>query len=102
MHTSHRYKERLKLKFLKTGRHSGGLDGSKWTFLSGDIDDFRSGAPVRTKGDDMVKKSTANPIPLIDTKSSEVLNKSSGSHTYLQLKSSVMRDNPGFRTLYTK
>lgn len=103
MHIQIRYKERLKLKFLRTNRQSKLLDGSRWTFVTGNIDDFRSGAPVRTKGSGMVKKSSVNPVPLIDIKSSEVLKRTpSNSHSTSQVKSRIISDNPGLRTLYTK
>ena len=58
---------------MKSNRQSGQLDGNKWTFVADDIDDFRSGAPVKTKGADMVKKKNANPVPLINTRSSDML-----------------------------
>lgn len=99
----YRYKERLQLKFLKTNRNAGLLDGSKWTFVADDIDDFRSGAPVKTKGSAMVKRKSINPVPLIDTKSSEVLKRTpSNSHSTPQMKSMIISNNPGLRTLYTK
>ena len=103
MRTHCRYKERLNLKFLKTNRNAGLLDGSKWTFIADDIDDFRSGAPARRKGSAMVKKKDVNPVPLIDTKSSEVLKRTpSNSHSTPQMNSRIISDNPGLRTLYTK
>ena len=103
MLTHNRYKERLQLKFLKTNRNDGLLDGSKWTFIAGDIDDFRSGAPVIREGSGMVKKTNVNPVPLIDTKSSEVLKRTpSNSRSTHQLKSKIISDNPGLMTLYTK
>ena len=103
MRIHYRYKERLQLKFLKTHRSAGLLDGSKWTFVADDIDDFRSGAPVKTKGSAMVKRKNTNPVPLIDTKSSEVLKRTpSSSQSTPQMKSRIISDNPGLRTLYTK
>ena len=102
-HPLYRYKERLQLKFLKTNRNAGLLDGSKWTFIADDIDDFRLGAPVKMKGSTMVKRKNINPVPLIDTKSSEVLKRTlSNSHSTPQMKSRIISDNPGLRTLYTK
>ena len=98
-----RYKERLNLKFLKTNGPSGRLNGSRWTFVADDIDDFRSGVPVKMKGSGMVKKSTVNPVPLIDTRSSMALKKSpSTSQSTTQIKSRKKSDNPGLKTLYTK
>ena len=103
MRTHNRYKERLQLKFLKANRNAGLLDGSKWTFIADDIDDFRSGAPMKTKGSAMVKRKNVNPVPLIDTKSSEVLKRTpSNSHSTPQIKSRIISDNPGVKTLYTK
>lgn len=104
MRTSTRYKERLKLKFLKSTRQSGQLDGSKWTFVVDDIDDFRSGAPVRTRRSDMVKKKDANPVPLINTRSAEVLRKSSSNfqNSTTSWHAKMLRNNPGLRTMYTK
>lgn len=103
MRIHYRYKERLQLKFLKTNRNAGLLDGRKWTFVADDIDDFRLGVPVKTKGSTMVKQKKTNPVPLIDTKSSEVLKRTpSNSHSTLQMKSRIIGNNPGLRTLYTK
>lgn len=96
------YKERLKLKFLKSNSHSGQLDGSKWTFVAGDIDDFRTGAPMKTKGRDMLKKKNINPVPLINTRSSEVLRKSSSNFHSVSWRSKIISNNPGLRTLYSK
>ena len=103
MRIHYRYKERLQLKFLKTNRNARLLDGSKWTFVADDIDDFRSGAPVKTKGSAMVKRKSINPVPLIDTKSSEILKRTpSNSHSTPLMKSMIISNNPGLRTLYTK
>lgn len=103
MHVSIRYKERLNLKFLKTNHHTKQLDSSRWTFIADDIDDFRSGAPVKTKGSGMVTKATVNPVPLINTRSSVVLKKtSSTTPSTSQLKKKPVNDNPGHKTLYTK
>ena len=103
MHIMVRYKERLNLKFLQNSGQSGRLDGSRWTFIADDIDDFRSGVPVKTKGSGMVKKNVVNPVPLIDTRSSGALKKSSStSRTTPQINSRIKNDHPGLKTLYTK
>lgn len=53
---SPRYKERLQLKYLKHSKLSTALEGGRWTFMAGNIDDFRSGVPAETKGTDMVQR----------------------------------------------
>ena len=51
-----RYKERLDLKYLKSSKQSATLEGGRWTFLAGNMDDFRSGVPAQTDGSSMVVK----------------------------------------------
>ena len=96
-----RYKERLKLKFLKTSKYSASLNGAKWRFVSTGTDDFRSGLPhTRTK---MIKTKEFNPVPIIERQSPETVLKttrSRGSST--EATQGMLLNNPGLRTLYDK
>lgn len=90
------YKERLKLKHLKTSKLCRTLDGAKWRFVATDIDDFRTGAPL--KGASTVTKNQVDPVPIVEQRSVEYLSKK-------QSKKSPPRmilKNPGHRTLYSK
>ena len=57
---------------------------------------------MKTKGRDMLKKKNINPVPLINTRSSEVLRKSSSNFHSVSWRSKIISNNPGLRTLYSK